>query len=195
MQDVSYFSIIIICLITSLYNNVARQNFLWIYFLAVLLFEILHLNNVINTRMYSYSAIFYTLFFLNIYLNQYSAVTFIRIILNIIVVSLALFFYAIDSNSYPISIGLLMNFTYIFLGIIWLYVQFINIEYTPIIKRQFFWITISILIWSIFFLFRLVPMYLFQNNDKTFLMTIDEIFKVMTIVSYIIFFRGLICKI
>lgn len=195
MQDVSYFSIIIICLITSLYNNVARQNFLWIYFLAVLLFEILHLNNVINTRIYSYSAIFYTLFFLNIYLNQYSAVTFIRIILNIIVVSLALFFYSIDSNSYPISIGLLMNFTYIFLGIIWLYVQFINIAYTPIIKRQFFWITISILIWSIFFLFRLVPMYLFQNNDKTFLMTIDEIFKVMTIVSYIIFFRGLICKI
>lgn len=195
MQDVSYFSIIIICLITSLYNNVARQNFLWIYFLAVLLFEILHLNNVINTRIYSYSAIFYALFFLNIYLNQYSAVTFIRIILNIIVVSLALYFYSIDSYSYPISIGLLMNFTYIFLGIIWLYVQFINIEYTPIVKRQFFWITISILIWSIFFLFRLVPMYLFQNNDKTFLMTIDEIFKVMTIVSYIIFFRGLICKI
>lgn len=195
MQDIAYFSVIIICLITSLYNHVARQNFFWIYFLAVLLFEILHLSNVINTRTYSYSAIFYTFFFLNVYLNQYSASIFIRVILNIITISLTLYFYSADSKSYPVSIGLLMNFTYIFLGIIWLYTQFINIEYTPIIKRQFFWITISILIWSIFFLFRLVPMYLFQDNDKTFLMTINEIFKIMTIVSYIIFFRGLICKI
>lgn len=63
-----------------------------------------------------------------------------------------------------------------------------------IFNKMAFWISNGLLIWSVFFLFRGLPMYYFNNSDPDFLKGISMIFTLINILTYVLFFRSLFCK-
>lgn len=194
IQDFIYYFLLVICLVTSFYNGKARHNYFWLYFLLVLFYEVLFYCRRIGVEIYATSPIVYSLFFINIYLKQlYNEKYFIRYILNAIVLIVGIILYS-NSNGYSVNLGIMMSFIYILCGLIWLFYQFKYNSQIPIISKQFFWVSVSLLLWAVFFLFRVTPMYLFEKADDEFLTVLNKIFQWVTIASYLIFFRGLLCK-
>lgn len=197
IQDYIYYILILICLAVSIYNKTARQNCFWIYFLAVIFYELFFKIKIINLKIYSTSAIFYSLFFLNVYLNELKkkeySINIIKYIFSILIFGLGVLL-MFEKSGYSINLGLIMTFTYISNSLVWFFTEFKRDSYIRIIDRQFFWISTSLLFWAIFFLFRLIPMYLFMEIDNEFLMLLNEVFQIVTIISYVVFFIGLLCK-
>lgn len=64
----------------------------------------------------------------------------------------------------------------------------------PIFDKKSFWISCGLLIWSVFFLFRGLPMYYFNNLDPDFLKGISMIFTIVNIITYLLFFRSQFCE-
>ncbi|MEY8758696.1 hypothetical protein [Chryseobacterium tongliaoense] len=195
IQDFLYYFLLIICLTVSFYNGRARQNYFWLYFLMVLFYEILFHYRLIDVKIYATSPIIYSLFFINVYLKEFCNKKYwIRLLSNGIIIILGIYLYP-NEEAYSINLGIMMAFTFILCGLAWLFYEFQNSSQIHIITKQFFWVTISLLLWAIFFLFRLVPMYLFEKTDDEFLGNLNKIFQFATIISYIIFLKGLLCKI
>lgn len=194
IQDFIYYFLLVICLFVSFYNEKARHSYFWLYFLLVLFYEMLFYFRVIGVEMYATSPIIYSLFFMNTYLKELSSGKyFFRLISNIIILVVGIILYR-SSGGYSVNLGIMMSFIYILCGLIWLFYQFKNNSQIPIISKQFFWVSVSLLLWSVFFLFRVTPMYLFEKADDEFLAVLNKIFQLVTITSYIIFLKGLLCK-
>lgn len=190
-----YLFTIAVCLVISIYNRLTRQRFLWLYFSIVLIIESTkifqwgHFSSVI----YIYSSLAYILFFLYYYL----ILKINKILIGTLsLVSIILYFYFIiqSKDDYPIAIGILMSLIYIILSLIWFANQLLHTDSIRITNKQTFWISFSLLIWSAFFLFRLIPMYWLNVNDNDFLKDINLAYQIITILSYFIFLRGLFCK-
>lgn len=93
----------------------------------------------------------------------------------------------------PVIITLLSLF-YIFGSMGWFtYILSQKVE-GEIFDKMAFWISSGLLIWSVFFLFRALPMYYFNTTDPTFLQNISSIFTIINIITYLFFFRSLFCK-
>lgn len=194
IQDFIYYFLLVMCLVASFYNEKARHNCFWLYFLLVLFYEILFYFRVIGVEIYATSPIVYSLFFINVYLKElYNEKRFIRYISNAVLLIVGVVLYP-SSKGYSINLGIMMSFIFILCGLIWLFNQFKNNSQIPIISKQFFWVSVSLLLWAVFFLFRVTPMYLFEKSDDEFLAVLNRIFQLVTITSYIIFFKGLLCK-
>jgi len=63
-----------------------------------------------------------------------------------------------------------------------------------IFDKMSFWISCGLLIWSVFFLFRALPMYYFNISDPQFLLEIAAVFTVINIITYSLFLRSLFCE-
>lgn len=187
-----YFSIIFLCFVASIYNKVARQRFFWMYFLVILVLEMGLFFNFIPYKIYILSFFIYIPYILYIYsqnLKNKSFHTFVGFLS--LITSLVLYF---SQKNYQIQLGLIMSFTYILIAILWFFSQLRKTDHIPIIKKQLFWMSTSLLLIGIVSIFRLVPMYYFNEEDKNFLIIISKIHQYSIIVSYIIFFKGLFCK-
>ncbi|ASK31674.1 hypothetical protein CEY12_16820 [Chryseobacterium sp. T16E-39] len=194
IQDFIYYALLVICLAVSFYNEKARHNYFWLYFLVVLLYEVLIYFKWIGVEIYATSPIVYSLFFINVYLKElYPKKHFIRYLSSAILLIVGILLYP-TNKGYSIHLGIMMSFVYILCGLIWLFYQFKNNSQIPIISKQFFWVSVSLLLWAVFFLFRVTPMYLFEKTDDEFLGVLNKIFQLITIASYVIFFKGLLCK-
>ncbi|HCR76603.1 MAG TPA: hypothetical protein DIW37_09420 [Chryseobacterium sp.] len=194
IQDILYYLILVLCLAFSLFKKKARQNYFWIYFLLVLLYEFFFEYRIVSVDFYASSALIYPLFFLNVYLiNFIKKIYILKVCLNSLLIGLGIY-YLLKDKEYSINLGVLMVLTYILLSLLWFFNEFRKNDQIHIIKKQFFWISTSLLLWSVFFLFRLIPMYLFDKIDKEFLFTLNNIFQIITILSYIIFLKGLLCE-
>ncbi len=88
-----------------------------------------------------------------------------------------------------------MSLTYILFALQWLFNQLKHVDKNSLLKKQAFWFSTSLLIWSVIFLFRLIPMYWLDINDNNFLRQINLGYQITTILSYCLFLRGLFCKI
>lgn len=190
-----YLSTIAVCLVTSIQNRLARQRYLWLYFSVVLIIEItkiFHWGNFTSV-IYTYSSLVYILYFLYYYLIAKINKTLIGILA---IVSITLYFYFIVhyNDDYPIAVGILMSLIYIILSLLWFTNQLLRTDAIRIHHKQAFWISFSLLIWSVFFLFRLIPMYWLNVNDVEFLRDINLGYQIITIISYFVFLRGLFCK-
>lgn len=190
-----YLFTIAVCLVISIQNRLARQRHLWLYFSIVLVIEstkIFHWGNF-SSEIYTYSSLVYILYFLYYYL----IVKINKILIGTLaIVSIILYFYFVVhcNDDYPIAVGILMSSIYIILSLIWFANQLLNTDSIRITNKQTFWISFSLLIWSTFFLFRLIPMYWLNVNDNDFLKDINLGYQIITILSYFIFLRGLFCK-
>ena len=190
-----YLFTIAACLVISIQNRLARQQYLWVYFGVVLIIEttkIFHWGNF-SSEIYTYSSLIYILYFLYYYLIAKIN----KILIGALaIVSIVLYFYFVVhcNDDYPIAVGILMSSIYIILSLIWFANQLLHTDSIRITNKQTFWISFSLLIWSVFFLFRLIPMYWLNVNDNDFLKDINLGYQIITVLSYFIFLRGLFCK-
>ncbi|WP_143884917.1 hypothetical protein [Chryseobacterium binzhouense] len=84
---------------------------------------------------------------------------------------------------------------YVALAITWFFKQIKNTDEILIYKKVNFWLSSGLLLWSTIYIFRILPAYFFAKEDHYFLKnTLNEIYQTSVIITYILFFRGLICK-
>ncbi|WP_283422049.1 hypothetical protein [Chryseobacterium profundimaris] len=144
-------------------------------FLAYILFSLLYFGSIYHIKIKSGRfrflnlALVISLLILNIYGNTFDndgRINFIAI------VSLPMLF--------------------LYESISWYLFKLENIDENKIMDDLFFWISSGILTWSVFFIFRAIPMYFLQDNDPQLLNLVITAFSVVNTIMYILFLIGLI---
>lgn len=191
-----YFAILLLCLGTSIINKVSRQNFLYLYFFIVVIIEIGFFIRIVPVAIYNSSPLLYISFFTFYFGNQKNCSQKIIYTLGLIACICCLYFYLTEGlEQYSTKAGTAMNCIYIIFALQWLFNQLKHVDENSLLKKQVFWFSVSLLIWSVVFLFRLIPMYWLDINDNHFLRQINLGYQITTILSYCLFLRGLFCKI
>lgn len=187
-----YLLIVFFCLIFS-YKNI-KQDSLWVYFSVVFIVEINSFLDLFkNTNsIYTIANIFYICFFSYYFFKENSKKIFL--ILGILGVFSQIYFLFSSNKSYPVEIGIIVSIIYIFISLIWFYLQIKSPQNFAIHKIRLFWVSLSLLLWAVFFIFRIIPMYWFAINDIMFLKQLTVAYKIVTILSYLLFLRSLFCK-
>lgn len=54
-------------------------------------------------------------------------------------------------------------------------------------EKHAFWVSAALLLWGTFSIFRIIPMYYFNDSDKAFLVILQYIFNVINIVTYVLY--------
>lgn len=188
-----YLLIVFFCLIFS-YKNI-KQDSLWVYFSVVFIVEINSFLDLFkNTNsIYTIANIFYICFFSYYFFKENSKKIFL--ILGILGVFSQIYFLFSSDKSYPVEIGIIVSIIYIFISLIWFYLQIKSPQNFAIHKIRLFWVSLSLLLWAVFFIFRIIPMYWFAINDIMFLKQLTVAYKIVTILSYLLFLRSLFCKV
>lgn len=189
-----YLFIAIICFVMSLINQKARQTFLWIYFGLVLLFEIGILYKLLPYSFYTLAMPIYTIFFIFYYSLSYKKKYSHYALALFAIISSVILFYNSDDNS-QIIMALTMSIIYILLSLIWFFKQLKNPSLIPIYRKQSFWVSTSLLLMGIIFIFRMTPMNIFEVTDKSFLLLINKGFQYSIIISYLLFLKATTCKV
>lgn len=81
---------------------------------------------------------------------------------------------------------------FIFISISWYIFKLKNVNEKTIVSDFLFWISSAILIWSVVFIFRAIPMYFLQENDSGLLNFLISVFSLINIVTYLLILVGLI---
>ncbi|MDF2552139.1 MAG: hypothetical protein K0R77_1414 [Chryseobacterium sp.] len=194
--DILYYIIIFINLIVSIAYKVLWKQFFWLYFGITVIIEMLVSFKVsfITSRIYNYLDLFCIGYFGYIYFKEIYNNSAIRItsIISIIVGGLFMFF---SKTHYSIATGFLYSAFLIFISLFWFYKKISEESREDnILYLCFFWISSALLLWSVFYIFRMLPMYFFVKTDLEFSYMLKITFQIITIISYVVFFKGLLCK-
>lgn len=177
-----------------------QQFYIYLYLLVVILVDIIPVNfpqiiKINRNILFIGYIIFSLLYFGIIYQKSIESRNFriLNFILLFILIILNIYTFQFKStdriNFIPIvSLPLL----FVYLSISWYLFKLKNVDEARITNDFLFWISSGILIWSVFFIFRAIPMYFLQYNDPRLLGLIITIFSVVNIIMYILFFIGLI---
>jgi len=97
---------------------------------------------------------------------------------------------------YDIKIVLPMSLCFLLLPLIWIYKQFqlIELDDKSILSKHLFWISSSMILWSIFFILKMLPLYFIYIKAREFSFQIDYIFQYVNITFYLSLYRSLFCK-
>lgn len=195
-MKIFYFIIILFCLGASFLNKISRQNLLYIYFLIVVIFEGGIFVRILPRVIYNSSPLLYLPFFTFYFLNQNNGNKKTIYSIGSIAFIICVYFYTYEGlENYSTRAGTAMSITYIVYSLLWFLTQIISPDENSLLKKQAFWISSSLLIWAVFFIFRSIPMYWLNIHDHDFLVQINFGFHIITIFSYLLFLRGLFCKI
>lgn len=203
--NIIYEIVVLVGFLYSLYlwivkRKLKQQFYFFIYLLLVIGVDIIPVNfpSIIkfdrNILFVGY-ILLSILYFAILYLKKVESVIFK--ILNIIIAIVLIFFniYRIDNKEMKqldfvpiISLPVL----FIFLSIFWYLYKLKKVDESRIIDDFLFWISSGLLIWSVFFIFRAIPMYFLQENDPILLNFVISAFSVVNIITYLLFLLGLI---
>ncbi len=163
-----------------------------------IIFPIIKLKNIINSNyLFFFFILTFYVYFFYFFKKNFSGKIYKNIWILVFSVFFCLTFILQIKNSFTelssFTLALLPLF-YIFGSMGW-FVCIINqkVEGT-IFEKMSFWVSCGLLIWSVFFLFRGLPMYYFNKTDPDFLNEISKVFTIINIITYLLFFRSLFCK-
>jgi len=196
-----YELIILCCLVFSIYKRKTGQYF-HIYILSViavdLLFSRVKKVYAVNSNYVFFLFIIISyLYFYYFFKKNFLQKNYKRIWIGITIIFLCITLVFQIQNNFlqfsPVTMVLLPLF-YIFGSMGWFtYILNQRIE-GPLFDKMAFWISSGLLIWSVFFLFRGLPMYYFNKTDPGFLNEISKVFTMINIITYSLFIRSLFCK-
>lgn len=187
-----YIIIILLCLAVSLRNEAARRSFLWLYFAVVVVTELLIHLDLLSKRNYNWINFIYISYFFFYYLKETTKKK-IHLIVWMFCVVIS-FIFLFKKNIFGVNSMIFQSFIYMYLSLNWLILQIQIPDKTAIYHKITFWVSTSILLWSVVFLMRMIPAYFLDNNDKNFLGTLSSMYQTITIFSYLLFLKGLFCK-
>lgn len=192
--DIAYYIAIIANFIVSIAQKRLWKHFYFLYFFITIVVEMLALYNHGWQRVYNFLDIFSILFFYFLFRKEVVYRKFLAVATGIALVIAAYHTY-VCTTSYSIYTGLVFCIYSIFISLSWFYsIIAFQKDTESILEKKIFWISCSLLFWSVFYLFRMMPMYWIQNKDENFLYTLKYIFQVATVISYILFFKGLLSE-
>ncbi|WP_157859408.1 hypothetical protein [Chryseobacterium angstadtii] len=93
---------------------------------------------------------------------------------------------------YDYRIGIVLALFYICSALFWMGYRIINVDNRKITAHPRFWISVGLILWSSFFILRSIPMYLFEKIDEEFQKMLRNVFYIVNIVFYILFFIALL---
>ena len=192
---VIYFVTIYLCFLVSLYYRKGNGKLLFWYFLIVCTIETLpFFFDMDKNWIYCYVTLVYIAFFsyyYSKYLKKYSKYIFL---LGFLACVVCLYLIQNSKQGFPVGLGVTLALFYISLSLSWFFNEIKNVDEDFIFKKQVFWVSSALLFWSVFFLFRILPMYWLETNDLQFLIMISNIFFIANILSYLMFIVALTRK-
>jgi hypothetical protein len=204
-MNIFYEGVVIATFLYSMYLLVFKrfthqQSYLFIYLLAVIVIDIIPVNYpdsiLINRNTLFLGYILFSLIYFGcIYHIKIKNRTF-RFLNYVIIISiliLNMYSFEFDDNEKINLIAIIsLPIVFIYESIFWYLFKLKNIDEDKITDDFFFWISSGILIWSVFFVFRAIPMYFLQDNDPQLLSLVITAFSVVNTIMYILFLIGLI---
>jgi len=176
------------------------KNLFPVYFGITIIVEILFTikANFVTERLYNYLDIFCIGYFGFIYFRKTSKNIFIKGVCLFFLVLSGIFIF-ISKTEYSIVTGYLYCLFLIFISLFWIYQKISDDNQEDnqednLVNLSFFWLSISLLFWAVFYIFRMFPMYYFNNEDVEFLEEISKVFTLINIITYLLFMRSLFCK-
>ena len=89
------------------------------------------------------------------------------------------------------KLGIIGALFFIINSLFWFYQKLNSFDSEKIIEDPHFWVSSGLLPWSVFFIFRVVPMYLFNDIDKGFLHVLKIVLNIINIIMYSMFYIAL----
>lgn len=174
-------------------NTFFSQNHFFVFLVVNFLIDFFSEINIITSKaiQYNYLNVFNILFFVFFYFKQIKSIFLMVLTLFSILICIyftSQFFYV---DRYNLSLAIIYCVSNIFYVLYWINLKLNNISEIRIIDEPLFWISISLLIWSCFFLFRIIPMYLLDTEDKQFLKLLKNVLLIVNIIVYALFYVGL----
>lgn len=176
-------------------KNTVRK-YLFIYLLvtngieAVSLLGSSYLDMSTNGIIYNFYSLFCLCFFYLFYNESFGdkkskSVFFALFCLALIC---TIFFTNFLKFEYDYKIGIILSLFYVCTALFWMAYRITNVDNRNITTHPKFWISIGLIFWSSFFIFRSIPMYLFEKIDEEFQRTLRSMFYLVNIVFYILVF-------
>lgn len=164
MQLIDYLYLIILsfCFISSLINETAKRENLWIYFFTVLISEIytFFFQKKFQVQIYLYSGLIYNSYLIYYFFKNTKFWIYIlpvHILITLFLILSSRLYSTLDSLNI-ISLYLLMSLYYYFS-------QIISVNEIPLQKKQKFWMATGLLIWSITYAFNVFPIFFLASID------------------------------
>ena len=174
-----FFVYLIIVFITEILGYILRKNFgvnyFYFYFPGVIL-------NVL------YFGLFYCIEFRNLSFKRFT------IFLTVFsLVGIVFFQYNDGTLMIASNVYLIVVFFDLIMALMWFYQIINNIDDTLITHKQAFWVSTGLLLWSIFNLFRLYPIYFLYKSDNELSQILMVVTNFVTVISYLMYLKGLRC--
>lgn len=178
-------------------KGLSSQNYFVVFLLVSLGLELyghykMYIKEFDFAYLFNYYSIFLILFFYRFYETVFSKrlkrISLCIVIAILIYIGLFTKFYG---ENYENKLGILVCFYFIITALVWFYLRLKNFDEKKIIDDPHFWISCGILFWSIFFIFRSIPMFFLKDNDPVFLNILKTIQYCVNIVMYTIFYVAL----
>lgn len=174
-------------------NNPFSQNYFFVFLTINFLIDCLSELNIINSKavQYNYLNLFNIYFFGIFYLPYFKSKVLPVLILIVALLCVIFTRHYFYFDKYNLNLAILYCITNIFYSLYWINLKLNNVSEIKITSEPLFWISASILIWSCFFLFRIIPMYLLDEQDKQFLKLLKSLLLIINIMVYSLFYIGL----
>lgn len=192
IAEYSYLFLLASCAITSITNPVARKEKWWLYFGMALVVEVyaFFFQHHFKFYVYTYAGIAYNIILIYCFLKQRRRL--MSALLALYAVALVYIFF--NATQYDKADTISTILIYQFLALFYFKEQIQYPDSTAIYKKQKFWVSTGIFIWSVMYAFNSLPIYFFTTADRSFMIVISHIFHITTILTYVIFQAGLLCK-
>ncbi|RQO38992.1 hypothetical protein DBR39_08330 [Chryseobacterium sp. KBW03] len=174
-------------------RKLSSQDYFLLYLIVNFAVDFFSEINLISTKsiQYNYLNLFNSFYFITFYFryikNKKIVITIVIIALIAILLNIELFYV----DKYNLNIAITYCVVNILQVLYWCSYKLNNISESKITEDPVFWISTSILLWSCFFLFRIIPMYLLDEIDKPFLKLLKQILNIINIVCCVLFFIAL----
>lgn len=192
--DITYYLIIILNFIVSIIFKRLWKQFYFVYFFVIIISEVLIFIFPNAQKIYNLLDIFSIIFFWYVFQKKIENKIWIKAI-SLFAVILSIYFLVISKTLYSIYTGVICCLYLIVISTNWFYRKILSENLDgSILSDHLFWISSSLLFWSVFYLFRMTPMYWIHTQDENFLFVLKYMYQIATNLSYILFLKGLLTK-
>lgn len=178
-------------------KGLSSQNFLAAFLVISLGLELYgHYKIYIKEFDFAFLFNYYSIFMIVFFYSYYSKIfpgklkTASLCIVIAILVYILLFVKFYEEN-YQNELGILVCLYFIMNTLVWFYFRLKNFDEIKITHDPHFWMSCGLLFWSIFFIFRSIPMFFLKDNDPAFLEVLKNMQYGVNIVMYGMFYIAL----
>ena len=179
---------VFVCMLISFIRRKDDNSYLYLYFLLILIIELLNkYSSLDGNRLYTIATFLYMSYFTYYYAQtmprQKNFIFGLGVLANI----LGLVFVFSTDQTFSVALGVTLSVFFVFLALFWFFNQINKANSVVITRKQAFWVSTALLVWSVIFLFRSSLMYWLEENDLEFLVLFDKIFKISVVITYFSF--------